>query len=192
MSVARSASIVGAFVLPRWGGSRLYVLMNGRLPRQNEFRFERRADLFRGELDGFVRCQVNGRGRPTIPVTMTDGTSRLLGRASSTRAGIVNAHFPETPVVDVCVGEYQDREERPGWSPIALTLPFAQSVVKGFLPRWFLDDESSWLGEPIWGPRLQGKETVRPGWDAYVPTMFQALRLIRERPTKSAAGPPRG
>jgi len=86
-------------------------LLVDKIPTTSEMRFENKESMWVAYNDGYVEFYSHtgrdenqrGFGGAVYDITLVDGTKKSLRGPWSSRAGVVNAIFPDRPVVDVMI-----------------------------------------------------------------------------------------
>lgn len=138
-----------------------------------------RADLHDGRVAYFYTDgrPIHGFGGARFCGTFVDGRSFEYTGAWSSRAGVVNAYYPESPIVDVICAV-----PSPGGGNVVRTHSALRAQI---LIDWWREANPSWGlvwaktndGERILLPTRDGQYGIKPGV-----TRFAELELIARRP----------
>ena len=135
-----------------------------KIPNWETMRYEERGGIYYAEREGFasyfyyIHPDVGFGGRE-FPITMKDGTKKVLKGPWSSRAACVNL-MGFGPIVDVTIKERESPYKYVNTAG-AVTLRVAQKAIKEFCPDVYLIPYVTGSSETIFTPSLEPGRLVK-------------------------------
>lgn len=177
----------------RWSNSPTLAILVDEMPETKDFRYEQKGSLYYGEKDGYVNFFAydrpdQGYGGRHFPITMTDGTEKVLIGPWSSRAGVMNA-AGFGPCLDVSITSRQDDWVR-GYTffAAAVTLDVALEAIKLWNEPRLGRDWAISLAEVKDGGDLRYDPVLTKGIKSQLFRTNQKLRIIEPTSDSQLSG----